>query len=365
MIRCKKTVAVKKLRKKGCPQGKVVCNKWLEPCKAVHPSRLKPASMSDKVRKIVEQRILTNLAISRARASVRAAKREQARGRAERTNVQVEKEAAPSEPDDPKSSRGSRRPPDLLVVYRNYLERCKAASRTKSKLFCRDSAPQDLTYLTEEPGSIVAFTGHSSKCHQERKVSAGKFMSDDLSSKLSPTGATERAQKMKDRSKTIHKSSNRKTDGSEDCNEIGQPGTSKEQCLIDDVFKKPFPVKHKSPRCNTAEREVRKEIVKARNGRCQAVKKIAATGRKFPILKCLHQSVVANRRRNVSKIMALVTEKGRLQKKKPDVRKRQLGKTADLLKTLHDIVQLICEQVWVVGTCHPTERALLSSGISM
>jgi hypothetical protein len=332
MIRCKKTVTVKKLRKKGCPQGKVVCNKWLEPCKAVHPSRRKPASMSNRVRKIVEQRILTNLAISRARASVRAAKREQARREAEQIDVQLEKEAASSEPDNLKCSRGSRRPPDPLVVYRKYLERCKAASHTKNKLHCHNCASQSLTCLTEEPGPSVTFPG------QERKVSAGKVMSDDSSCKLSSAGATECALKMKDHSKTIRKSLNRATDGSEDCNQIGRPGTGKEPRPNDNVFKKPFPLNPKSPRCKTTEKEVQKGKVKARNGRCQAVKSIVAAGRKFPVSKCLHPSVVANR-------WHIVSEKGRLQKKKPDVRKRQLGKTADLLKILHDIVQLICEQV--------------------
>jgi hypothetical protein len=82
MIQCKKSVT-RRLTKKKHPEGNPVCRKWLEPCKTVQQSRLKPAPMSNEVRKIVEERILTNLAISRARASVRAAKCEKARIEAE------------------------------------------------------------------------------------------------------------------------------------------------------------------------------------------------------------------------------------------------------------------------------------------
>jgi hypothetical protein len=345
MIRCKKTVTVKKLGKKGCPQGRIVCKKRPEPCKTMHRSRLKPASMSNKVRKIVEQRILTNLAISRARASVRAAKREKARRDAEQVNVELEKETALSEPDNPKSSKGSRRPPNPLVVYKNYLEKCKAASHNKIKLYCHDSASQNLTYVPQEPGPSfvsdqpsVTFAGQSLKYRQDanaRKVSAGKVMSDDSCSKWGSAGAAECALRMKDHSKK-----NRETDGSEDCNQIDQPGTSKESRLNDNVFKKPFPVKLNSVRCKTTVKEAHKEKVKARNGRCQAVKTVIAAGRKSPVSKCLHPSVIENQRGSVSEMMTLVS-----QKTKPDVRKRRLGKTADLLKTLHDIVQLICEQV--------------------
>jgi hypothetical protein len=359
MIRCRKSVTIKKLRKKKHPQGKPICRKWLEPCKTVQHSRLKRAPMSNKVRKIVEQRILTNLAISRARASVRAAKREKARIEAERVKVELEQETALSEPDNPKSSKGSRRPPNPLVVYRNYLERCKAVSHAKTKRFFQESVPQNLTYLTAEPGPSsmsnqpsVMCAGRSLKYRQDADTrrAAGKVVSDeslqDSCSKLGSTGVPKCAVKTKDCSKKNQKSLNREINDSEMSDQIDQPGTSKQSHLNDNhVFKKPFPVKQKSPRHQTAVKEVGKQKVKVRNGRCQVVKKITAAGRKFPLSKYLHPSVLAAQRRNVARIMKLLSEKGRLQKKKPSVKKKQLGKTVDLFKTLHDIVLFICEQV--------------------
>jgi hypothetical protein len=288
MIRCKKSVTIKKLRKEKHPQGKPVCRKWIEPCKTVQQSRLKPAPMSVKVRKIVEQRILTNLAISRARASVRAAKREKARIEAERVKGELEQETALSEPDNQKSSKGSRRPPNPLVVYRKYLERCKAVSHTKIKRFCQESVSQNLTYLTTEPGPScmsnepsVMCAGRSLQYHQDAdtRKAARKAMSDesllDSRSKLGSTGVTKCAQKTKGHSKKLHESLNRGIDDSEESNQIDQPGTSKQSHLNDDhVFKKPFPVKQKSPRHKTAVKEVGKQKVKVRNGRCRLLRKL-------------------------------------------------------------------------------------------
>jgi hypothetical protein len=330
MIQCKKSIAVKKLRKKKFPRGKSVCRKWLEPCK----TRLKPAPMSDKVRKIVEQRILTNLAISRARASVRAAKREKARIEAKRIQVELEQETAFPEPDNPKSSKGSRRPPNLLVVYRNYLERCKAVSHTKIKKFCQESASQNLTYVTAEPGPSsmsdepnVTCGGQSVKCQDAEvmRKAAGRVMTDesllDSWRKFGSTGIPKCALKTKDHSEKIHELLNREIDDSEESNQFDQPGTSKQSHLSDGrVFKKPFPVKQKSPRHKTAVKEADKQRAKVRD-------------------------VLATQRRNVARITKLLSEKGWLQKNELDVRKKRLGKTADLFKTLHDIVLFICEQV--------------------
>jgi hypothetical protein len=140
----------------------------------------------------------------------------------------------------------------------------------------------------------------------------------------------------------MHRSSNRETDDSEESNQLDQPGTSKQSPPNNDhVFKKPFPVKQKAPRHKTAVKEVSRQKVKVRNGRCQDVKLLTAAGRKFPLSKYLHPSDLATRRRNVASITKLLSEKGLLQKK----RKRQPGKTVDLFKTLHDIVLSICEQV--------------------
>ncbi|XP_023709540.1 uncharacterized protein LOC111865601 isoform X2 [Cryptotermes secundus] len=360
MIQCEKCVTIKKLRKKKPPQGNPVCRKWLEPCKTVQQSRLKPAPMSNKVRKIVEQRILTNLAISRARASIRAAKREKARLEAERVNVGLEQETSLSEPDNPKSSKVSRRPPNLLVVYRKYLERCKAVSHAKIKPFCQDSMSQNLTYLTTEPGPSsmsdqpnVTCAGQSLKCHQvaDRRKAAGKCVSDeslqDSCSKLSSTSVPKCALKTKHHSKKMQKSVNREIEDSEESDQLDQPGTSKQSHPNDDhVFKKPLPVKPQSPRHRTALKEVGKQKVQVRNGGCQAIKKITAAGRKFPLSKYLHSSVLAAQRRDIARIMKLLSEKGRLQKRKPNVGKKlgKPGKAADLFKTLHDIVLFICEQ---------------------
>lgn len=356
MIWCKKSVTIKKRRKKKCPQGKPVCRKWLEPCKTAQHSRLKPAPMSNKVRKIVEQRILTNLAISRARASVRAAKREKARIEAERVKVELEQETALCAPDNPKSSKGSRRPPNPLVVYRNYLERCKAVSHAKIKRFCQESMSKNHTYLTAEPGPSsvsnqpsVMCAGRSWKYQDaDTRKAAGKVVSDESlpasCSKFGSTRVPKCALKPKDHSKKMQKSLNREIDDNEESNQIDQPGTSKQSRLNDDlVFKKPFPVKQKSPRHKTVLREVGKQKVKVRNGRCQVVKKITAAGRKFPLSKYLSPSVLATQRRNVARVTKLLSEKGWLQK--PNVRKKQPGKTVDLFKTLHDIVLFICEQV--------------------
>jgi hypothetical protein len=360
MIWFKKTVIVKKLGKNGCPQERLICQKWLEPCKTVQPTRLKPSVMSSKVRKIVEQRILTNLAISRARASVRAARREKARREAERVNVELEKETDCSEPDNPKASKGLRRPPNPLLVYRNYLERCKTASQTKIKLCCQETTSQSPTYPTAEPGSSsvsnersVTRVRQSMKNHEDggmKEVSTGKFASDDSlpdsCRKLGSTGTTKCALKMKDYSKKTEKSLNKETESNDDCTQIDQSGISKQSHRNDDdMFKKPFPVKQKAPRHKKTVKEVGKEKVKARNGRCEVVKKMLAAGKKFPASVCVHPSAVAVHRWNVAAIAKLISEEGQLQKKKPNVRKRQAGKSADLLKTLHDIVRLICEQV--------------------
>jgi hypothetical protein len=360
MIRCKTSVAVKKLRKKTRPQGKPVRRKWLEPCKTLQPSRQRSTPMSDKVRKIVEQRILTNLAISRARASVRAAKREKARAEAQRVDVELEQETVLSEPDNPKSSKGSRRPPNPLTVYRNYLERCKAASHTRVKRFGRESVPGNITYPTAEPGPSsvsdqpnVASAGQSLKYHNDadaRKVSAGKVTFNESlpgsCNKLGSTGISKCAQRTKDLSKKMEKSLSRETDESEESNQIDQPGTSKRSDIDDEnVFKKPFPVKQKAPRHKTNVKEVGKQNVKIRDGRCEVVKKINASGRKFPLLKYLHPAVLANQRKTAVRMTKLLLEKGWLHKKKPNVRKRQTGKMVDLFETLHDIVLFICEQV--------------------
>jgi hypothetical protein len=199
--------------------------------------------------------------ISRARASVRAAKREKARTKAEQ-------ETSLSEPENPNSSKGSRRPPNLLAVYRNYLERCKAVSHAKIKPFCQDSMSQNLTYLTAEPGlssvsnqPSVTCAGRSLKCHQvaDRRKAAGKFVSDeslqDSCSKLGSTSVPKCAH-----SKRMQKSVNREIEDSEESDQIDQPGTSKQSHLNDDhVFNKPLPVKPQSPRHKTALQEVGKQ----------------------------------------------------------------------------------------------------------
>jgi hypothetical protein len=156
MILCKKSVTVRKVKKMKCPQGRPVHKNWNEHLKTVQSRKLKTAHMSNAVRKIVEQRILTNLAISRARASIRAAKFDKSRTEAQQAEAKLEREIPSSELDNVMSSKGSRRPPNPLVVYKKYLEKCKTASQVKVQQLGKESSSRNQASIahfpTAEPG---------------------------------------------------------------------------------------------------------------------------------------------------------------------------------------------------------------------
>jgi hypothetical protein len=367
MIRYKKFVTTKKLKKEKLPQGKPVHINWLEPCTTVHSSKLKPAPMSNKVRKIVEQRILTNLAISRARASVRAAKREEARIETERAKAELEQKTTLSELHNPRSSKGSRRPPNPVVIYRKYLDRCKAASQAKVRRFDQESTSQNLTSVQHFPAAesgpeseschpsiISAMCRHSLKYQDTAawKIAAGNITFNeslpDPSNEFHSSDPTKNTLRTKGQSKEIQKSLNKdqESDENEGHNLFDQPGTSKESAPNSEhMFKKPFPVKPKASGHKTAVQEVRKKKVKIRSRRYQVIEKMNVIQRKYPLLKCLHPSDISNQKKNAVRISKLLLEKGHMQKKKHNIKKGQTGKTVDLFKILHDIVQFICDQV--------------------
>jgi hypothetical protein len=362
MIRCKKFVTTKKLIKKKHSQAKPVHRNWLEPCKTVHPSKLKPAPMSNKVREIIEQRILTNLAISGARASIRAAKREKARVEAEQETAELEQKTTLSEPVNARTSKGSRRPPNPLVVYKKYLERCKAASEARVRRFGQESASQNLTSVQNslaakpgpswisreyQPSTTSAVCGHNLNCDQDmatRKVSTRKATFNepfpDPSNELDSIGQSKNTLRTKVQLKKVQKSSNKEqeSDESEGLNLIDQPGTSKDD---DNMFKKPFPVKLKAPKHEIVTKEAGKKKDKTRNRRYWVADKMNAMKNKFPALKDL----LVNQNKKVARITKLHSEKACSQKIKQNVRKSQTAKAVDLFEMLHDLVLLICDQV--------------------
>jgi hypothetical protein len=356
MIWCKKFVSSKKLIKKKQPQEKPVQRNWLEPCKTVHPSKLKPVPMSNKVKEIVEQRILTNLAISRARASIRAAKREKARTEAEQESAELDQKTALSEPVNAKTSKGSRRPPNPLVVYKKYLERCKAASEARVRRFGQESASHNfppeksgpsLISKQNQPSTSSAVCGHNLICDQDtatRKVSARKVTYNESLPDPSDELNSESTLRTSVQSKKMQKPSNRRQESGEGegLKSIDQPGSSEDD---DNMFKKPFPVKHKTPKQKAVIKEGGNRKDKIRNRRHWVVDKMNAIKKTSPVLKDLHPSVLVNQKMAAARIMKLLSEKEFSQKMKQNTWKGQTGKAVDLFEMLHDIVLLICDQV--------------------
>lgn len=362
MILCKKFVTVRKFEKTKCPQGRPVHKNWNERLKTVQSCKLKTAHMSNTVRKIVEQRILTNLAISRARASIRAAKFVKSRTEAQQAEVELERKIPFSELDNLMSSKGSRRPPNPLVVYKKYLEKCKTASQAKVKQLGQESSSRNRASIahlpTAEPGpSSVSnqptlTSGHTLKYHQDihtRKVSARKDSENECSSDSNDDSGS--AVQSKSTLKT--KGLCRKTRNfakkehelveSEDCNPKDKSRNSRVSDPSDDrVFKKPFPVKQKAPRHKTTIKEGGKNKVKIWNKKNKAFMKTSAVRRKLLPVRYLHPSALVNQNKDGARVMKLLLEKGHLQKKKENARKKQ---TVDLFETLHYIVLHICDQV--------------------
>lgn len=307
MIVCKKSVTVRKVEKK-CLQRRPVHKNWRERLGTVQSCKLKPAHMSSTVRKIVEQRILTNLAISRARASIRAAKFEKSRTEAQQAKVELG-EIRLSELDRSVSSKGSRRPPNPLMVYKKYLEKCKPASQAKAKQLGQESSSRSLAPVVQFPN---AESGPSSLLNQPKMTSEHTLKYQDTHD---------------------------------------QSGSSKvSDCSDDHVFKKPFPVKQKAPRHKTTIKEGGKKRVKIQNKKNKAFMKTSAIRRKFLPVRYLHPSVLEKQNKDAARVMKLMLEKGHLQRKKENVRKKQ---TVDLFETLHKIVLLICDQVSLKRNCYP------------
>jgi len=362
MILCKKFVTVRKVEKTKCPQGRPVHKNWNERLKTVQSCKLKTTHMSNTVRKIVEQRILTNLAISRARASIRAAKLYKSRTEAQQAEVELEREIPLSELDNLMSSKGSRRPPNPLVVYKKYLQKCKTASQAKVKQLGQESLSRNQAsvahFPTAEPGpSSVSnqpnlTSGHTLKYHQDthkRKVSGRKDSQNECFSDANDKSGSNVQSKSTLRTKGLCRKTRNFANKehelveSEDYNPKDQSGNSKVSDHSDDrVFKKPFPVKQKAPRHKTAIKEGGKNKIKIWNKKNKAFMKTSAIGRKLLPVRYLHPSVLVNQNKDAARVMKLLLEKGHLQKKKENARKKQ---TVDLFETLHNIVLLICDQV--------------------
>jgi hypothetical protein len=361
MIRCKKFVTTKKLIKRKRPQGKPVNRNWLEPCKTMHPYKLKPAPLSNKVREIIEQRILTNLAISGARASIRAAKREKVRVEAEQERAELEQKITFSEPLNVRTSKSSHRPPNPLVVYKKYLERCKAASEARVRRFDQESASWNLTnaqnsvLAKSEPSQVSrqyqpstsAVCGHNLNCDQDtatRNVSARQASFNetlpDSSSGLDSIGQSNNVLKTEAQLKKMQQSLNKEqeSDESEGHNPVDQPGTNMDD---DNMFKKPLPVKCKATKHKTVTKEAGKKKYKIRNRRYWVVDKMNAVKSKFPALKDL----LVNPKNKVATITKFHSEKACSQKLKQNMKKGQTAKAVDLFEMLHDLVLLICDQV--------------------
>lgn len=345
-----------------CPQGRPVHKNWNEHLKTVQSRKLKTAHMSNAVRKIVEQRILTNLAISRARASIRAAKFDKSRTEAQQAEAKLEREIPSSELDNVMSSKGSRRPPNPLVVYKKYLEKCKTASQVKVQQLGKESSSRNQASIahfpTAEPGpSSVSnqpnlTSGHTLKYHQDmytRKVCARKDSQNDcFSDSNDESGSTVQSKstlRTKGLCRKTRNFANKEHElvESEDYNPKDQSGNSKVSDPSDDrVFKKPFPVKQKAPRHKTTIKEGGKKNVKIWNKKNKAFMKTSAIRRKLLPVRYLHPPVLVNQNKDAARVMKLLLEKGHLQKKKENARKNQ---TVDLFETLHNIVLLICDQV--------------------
>ena len=362
MILCKKFVTERKVEKKKCPQGRPVHKNWLEHFKTVRSCKLKPEHMSNTVRKIVEQRILTNLAISTARASIRAAKFDKSRTEAQEAKVELEREIPLSELDNQTSSRGSRRPPNPLVVYKKYLEKCKFASQAKVKHLGQESSSRNLAsvahFPTAEPGPSSVSNqpdltyGHTLKYHQDarkRKVSARKDSqneclsdSNDESGSAVQSKSTLRTKGLCRKTRNFANKEHESVE-SEEYNPKDQSGNSKVSDPSDDrVFKKPFPVKQKAPRHKTTIKEGGKKKVNVQSKKNKAFMKTSAVRRKLLPVRYLHPSILVNQNKDAARVMKLLLEKGYLQRKKENARKKQ---AVDLFETLHSIVLLICDQV--------------------
>jgi hypothetical protein len=348
MIICKKFATVRKVEKK-CPQGRPVQKLQLENLKTVQSCKLKPARMSDAVRKIVEQRILTNLAIHRARVSIRAAKFEKSRTEVQQAKTELEQEVH-------LSSKGSRRPLNQLVIYKKYLEKCKAASQTKVKQLGRESSSRNLSPVEQlpaaEPGPSSMSdqpnmtSGNTLKCHQDsyrRKLSARMASLNECfagsNDESGPSIQLKSALRLQDRFGKTPNFTNEKQGSveNEEYNPNGQSGISKVSEPGDDsVFKKPFPVKHKAPGHKTTMMEGGKKKLKIQNEKNKAFMKTSAVRRKF------HPSVLMYQNKDAARVLKLLLETEHLQKKKESVRKKQM---VDLFETLHSLVLFICDQV--------------------
>lgn len=361
MILCKKFVTVRKVEKKKCPQGRPVHKNWLEHLKTVQKCKMKPADMSNTVRKIVEQRILTNQAISRAKARIRAAKFVKSRTEAQQAEAELAREIPLSELDNLMSSKGSRRPPNPLVVYKKYIEKCNAASQAKVKQLGQESASRNRASIAHfpvaEPGpSSVSnqpnlTSGHTLKYNQDaftRKVSTridseNEFFSDSNESGSAVQSKSTLRTKSPCRKKRNFANKEHESVGSEEYNTQDQSGNSKVSDPSDDrVFKKPFPVKQKAPRHKITTQEGGKRKIKIWNKKNMAFMKTSAGRRILLPVRYLHPSVLVNQNKDAARAMKLLLEKGHLQRKKENARKKQ---TADLFETLHSIVLLICDQV--------------------
>jgi len=362
MILCKKSVTVRKVEKTKCPQGRPVHKNWNERLKTVQSCKLKTAHMSNTVRKTVEQRILTNLAISRARASIRAAEFNKSRTEAQQAEVELQREIPLSELDNLMSSKGSRRPPNPLVVYKKYIEKCKTASQAKVKQLGQESSSRNqasiVHFPTAEPGpSSVSHqpnltAGHTLNYHQDtliRKVSTRKDSQNECFSDSSDESPSTVQSKSTLRTKGLCRKTRNFANKehelveSEDYNPKDQSGNSKVSDPSDDcVFKKPFPVKQKVPRYKITVKEGGKNNAKIWNKKNKAFMKTSALRRKLLPLRFLHPTVLLNQNKDAARVMKLLLEKGHLQKKKENARRKQ---TVDLFETLHSIVLFICDQV--------------------
>jgi len=362
MILCKKFVTVRKVEKMKCPQRRSVNKNWNERLKTVQSCKLKTAHMSNTVRKIVEQRILTNMAISRARASIRAAKFDKSRMEAQQAEVELQREIPLSELDNMMSSKGSRRPPNPLVVYKKYLEKSKTASQAKVKQLGQESSSRNRAsvahFPTAEPGpSSVSnqpnlTSGQTLKYHQDthtRKVSARKDSQNEcFSASNDESGSTVQSKSTLRTKGLCRKTRNfankdHKLVETEDYKPKDQSGNSKVSDPSDDrVFKKPFPVKQKVPRHKIIIKEGGKKKAKIWSKKNKAFMKTSAIRRKLLPVRYLHPSVLVKQNKDAARVMKLLLEKGHLQKKKENARKKQ---TVDLFETLHNIVLLICDQV--------------------
>jgi len=359
MILCKKSVTVRKVEKTKCPQGRPVHKNWNERLKTVQSCKLKTAHMSNTVRKIVEQRILTNLAISRARASIRAAKFNKSRTEAQQAEVELIREIPLS--DNMMTPKGSRRPPNPLVIYKKYIEKCKTASQAKVKQLGQESSSRNqnsiVHFPTAEPGpSSVSHqpnltSGHTLKYHQDTHIRKGSARKDSqnecFSDSNDESGSTVQSKstlRTKGLCRKTRNFANKEHDlvESEDYNPKDQSGNSKVSDPSDDcVFKKPLPVKQKVPRHKITIKEGGKKRAKIWNKKNKAFMKTNAMRRKLLPVRYLHPSFLVNQNKDSARLMKLLLEKGHLQKKE-NARKKQ---TVDLFETLHNIVLLICDQV--------------------